>query len=252
MLPRTTLHSAKLVRCLADLDVLDTAGSGNAFAEKIGAWIHFADAITLSAVHNHQIDGIQKRQPGKNIAACAAVRGEFDRVKAALGNSIRKSCSHHAAATSEISPALEPEHPLDIAVAYAPYRRIYESHQRDMDISIQPLRHHVRGAIANLSPRLRKLAELDATFEKILRDRESRLLSRVPVLLGKRFQQLLENHQQKLAEAGAAGSTVARLQMGSWLACYCGDMQMLLLAEMDLRLQPTIGLIEACKNDTDE
>ncbi|MFC3109460.1 DUF3348 family protein [Undibacterium arcticum] len=40
------------------------------------------------------------------------------------------------------------------------------------------------------SPRLKQLADLDATFETILRERESKLLATVPVLLKKRFEQL--------------------------------------------------------------
>jgi hypothetical protein len=38
------------------------------------------------------------------------------------------------------------------------------------------------------------------------------------------------------------------MQAGGWLTRFCNDMQMLLLAEMDLRLQPTMGLIEAFDN----
>jgi hypothetical protein len=119
-----------------------------------------------------------------------------------------------------------------------------------MELGIQPLRVNAREALAKASPRLRKLAELDAMFEKILRERESKLLSRVPILLGKRFTQLFNEHQQKLADAGQTDNPAGWTRPGAWLARFCNDMQMLLLAEADFRLQPAIGLMEAFKQDT--
>jgi hypothetical protein len=112
------------------------------------------------------------------------------------------------------------------------------------------LRVNVREALAKASPRLKKLADLDATLEKILRDRESKLLSKVPVLLKKRFEQLFKAHQQTLVDAQQADNPAGWTEAGGWLARFCNDMQMLLLAEMELRLQPTMGLIEAFKQDT--
>ena len=139
---------------------------------------------------------------------------------------------------------------MELAAAYAPYRRFYEAHQRDMDLSVQALRINVREALAKASPRLRKLADLDAALEKILRDRESKLLSKVPVLLKKRFENLFKEHQQKLVDTQQADNPAGWMQAGGWLARYCNDMQMLLLAEVELRLQPTVGLIEACNEET--
>jgi hypothetical protein len=139
---------------------------------------------------------------------------------------------------------------MDLASAYSPYRRFYEAHQRDMELSIRPLRFNVREAVAKVSPRLRKLADLDAALEKILRDRERQLLAKVPVLLRRHFEQLFKEHQQKLVETEQADNPAGWTQAGGWLARFRNDMQMLLLAEMELRLQPTMGLIEAFKQDT--
>ena len=51
-LKRTQFHSSGLMRTLADLAVLETDRPVGAFAEKLGQWIDFADAIALCAVHN--------------------------------------------------------------------------------------------------------------------------------------------------------------------------------------------------------
>ncbi|RZI42641.1 DUF3348 family protein [Herbaspirillum sp. HC18] len=249
-LPRTNFHSSKLIRCLADLAIADGTSSGNALAEKLGQWIHFADAITLSAVHSDGMMRVPKARPEAQAAALAAAGAEFDRVQAALKNSIVKSCSPGSSRAHVKLPAPDFELPMKPASAYAPYRRFYEAHQRDMELSIQPLRTNVRAAVAAASPRLRKLADLDATLEKILRERESKLLSKVPMLLKKRFELLFKEHQQKLAENGQDDNPAGWGKPGSWLARFCNDLQMLLLAEAELRLQPTMGLIEAFKQDT--
>jgi hypothetical protein len=246
---RTNFHSSKLFRCLADLAIVDTVEPGSEFAEKLGQWIHFADAITLSAVHNDSIASAPRIQPEARSAASAA-GVEFGRIQAALVNSIMKSCSPTSGKTHIQLPTPQLELPMNLVAAYAPYRRFYEAHQRDMELSIQPLRRNVREALAKVSPRLKKLADLDATLENILRDRERQLLAKVPVLLKKRFEQLFKTHQQKLADTQQADNPAGWMQAGGWLARFCSDMQMLLLAEVELRLQPTMGLIEAFKQDT--
>lgn len=244
-LPRTNFHSSKLIRCLADLSLADAVDPGNTFAEKLGLWIHFTDAITLSAVHSDGIASQPGTGAGTQTTAHTAAVVEFERIQALLMDSIMKSCSFKPAKTHIKLPPPPLELPLDLATVYPPYRRFYEAHQRDMELSIQPLRVNVREALAKASPKLRKLAELDAMFEKILRERESKLLAKVPVLLKKRFEQLFKEHQQKLAGPGQADNPPGWTQAGGWLARFCSDMQMLLLAEAELRLQPVMGLIEA-------
>lgn len=253
-IPRTRFHSSALIRCLADLEIAAAIDPGNAFAEHLGTWIHFADAITLSAVHNDGAASLQKNQAVKQAStahdgqasAYAAARAEFDRIQSLLIDAIKKSCSPNPGKSHIKLPAPEFELPMNLTAAYAPYRRFYEAHQRDMELSIQPLRFNVRDALAKASPRLRKLAELDAVFEKILRERERLLLSKIPLLLKKRFEQLFKEHQQKLIDAKQADNPAVWMQPGAWLVRFCADMQMLLLAEAELRLQPTLGLIEAC------
>lgn len=254
--PRTNFHSSKLIRCLADLAIVDAVEPGNEFAEKLGLWIHFADAINLSAVHSDSIARPPKMQagtqPDKQAAACAAAGTEFNRIQANLVNSITKSFSPKLGKSHISLPAPALELPLDLGAAYAPYRRFYEAHQRDMELSIQPLRTNVREALAKASPRQRKLAELDVALEKILRERESKLLAKVPVLLKKRFEQLFKAHQQQLVDTQQADNPAAWTQAGAWLARFCNDLQMLLLAELELRLQPAMGLIEALNLDSNK
>lgn len=244
---RTNFHSSTLIRSLNDLAILDTAEPETAFAEKLGLWIHFTDAITLAAVHS---DG---HAPAAKFPARAsahdAARAEFERIHTTLTNSILKSCSPKLGKTHINLPPANLVLPLDLAAAYAPYHRFYQAHQRDMELSLQPLRSNLRAALAKSSPKLAKLADLDATLEKILRERESKLLGTVPLLLKKRFTELFKTHQQHSANSPLADNPATWTRADGWLARFCADLQSLLLAELDLRLQPTTGLIEALKNE---
>jgi hypothetical protein len=240
-LPRTNFHSSELIRCLTDLAIVDAVEPGPAFAEKLGMWIHFADAIALSAVHGDGPAGAPSAAAGPD----AAVTREFERIQARLTHSIINSGAPGLASAHTRLPTPVLALPLDIAASFTSYRRFYEAHQRDMEMSIQPLRVNVREALANASPRLRKLAELDAVLEKILRERESKLLAMIPLLLKKRFTDLFHTHQQQLVDTRQDDNPVSWTRPGGWLARFCADLQMLLRAELALRLQPTAGLLEA-------
>lgn len=221
----------------------------NGFAEKLALWVPFADAIALSAVHNDRIATSPKLRPGARTAVHDAVNAEFSRIQAFLITSIMNSFSPRGARPHISLPAPALELPMNLASAYTPYRRFHEAHQRDMELSIRPLRFNVRETVARASPRLAKLAELDAVLEKILHERERQLLSKMQVQLKKRFEQLYKEHQQKLIESQQEDNPAGWAQAGGWLARFCNDMQMLLLAEVELRLQPTIGLMEALEQD---
>lgn len=238
-LPRTNFHSSQLIRCLAELDLIEGAEPPSDFADELGQWMHFTDAIALSSVLESGMAKVPAQSQELREANGARLAAEFERIRAFMANSITKSCSPKGGNTAIKLPLLEPE------VSYAPYRRFYEAHQRDMELSVEPLRVNLRAALAKASPGLRKLAELDVVMEKFLRERESRLLARVPLLLQKRFDAQYAAHQEHIAASGQADNQAAWLQPGGWLARFCQTLQTLLLAEAELRLQPSAGLLEA-------
>ena len=75
---------------------------------------------------------------------------------------------------------------------------------------------------------------MDAAFEGILIEREKKLLTTLPSLMERRFKQL----------------QTERSQQEGWLARFGQELQTVLLAELDLRLQPTLGLLEAFNDQT--
>ncbi|MFJ0904018.1 DUF3348 family protein, partial [Bordetella bronchiseptica] len=83
------------------------------------------------------------------------------------------------------------------------------------------------------------LAVVDAIMERSLGARERTLLAAVPTLLERHFERL---RQAALAGPQEAGDA-APPQPGAWLATFGRDMRSVLLAELDIRLQPVEGLL---------
>jgi hypothetical protein len=116
-----------------------------------------------------------------------------------------------------------------------PWQQRHLELQRQMEQMIQPLREHVQQALSRVSPRLRQLAALDAVMAQALVAREQAVMPTVATLLERRFAQLR-------AQANEDAATEAA---GAWLEDFAGEWRQALLAELDLRLQPVLGLIEA-------
>jgi hypothetical protein len=239
--PGTNFNSSRLVRFLAELSIVDVAESKQAFAERLGLWLDFADAIALHAAHGDASATAQRA----DRAASTALADEFATARAAWAKSIAAGCSPQAAKWAAAAAD------SDEAAAYEPYRRYYSAQQGEMEMAIRPWRSKARQALAQAGGKLGQLAALDGALDKILGARERQLLATVPALLEKRFTLLASAHRQRLAAAGLADDPARWDAPGGWLADFGKELAAVLLAELDLRLQPTVGLIEALSNEAE-
>lgn len=255
--PRPNFNSSRLVRLLADLVTVGGAESKQAFAQRLGQWVSFTDAITLhsaldagTAPASFEPSTAQSgAQSEAKTASHAAVKAEFLRVRAAMVDLINRGCSPAPGAARIKFPVPQPDVPQELVTAYSPFHRFFLALQREMDAAVGSLRAKVRQTLAAASPALGQLVTLDAALAQILADRERRLLATVPVLLEKRFTQLLKAHQQAFAASGQLDDPAAWMRPGAWLANFRDELRAVLLAELDLRLQPVMGLIETFGNE---
>ena len=237
-LTRTHFHSSRLIRILTDLACVQATEPGTGFAEKLGLWVDYTNAIKLCAVHNN--DSPARPAPPADAPPMDA---EFARQRALLERAITTASlpqAESAAGTVQAMPTAS-----DITVAFEPYRRYYVAQQRDMELKVPPLRSRVRDALAQAAPAQRQLAALDAALDGILSEREARLLGALPQLLKKRFGHLLKAHHLAQADAPATAAP----KPAACLTGFGQEMQTVLLAELDLRLQPALGLIEALHHE---
>lgn len=212
-----------------------------AIGTQLGEWIDFNDAMTLfSALHDSKtavVSGVPDVGVARDLGDLLA------RERAALMETIRAGIRPGARTRIKWPALVASETPLEIVADFAAYHRYYQAHQREMDVRVGTLRAAVRNTITARVPSLRQLTALDAAFDKVLGPRERDLLAQVPFLLEKRFVQLRESRP-----AEAPDTIAAWMQPRGWLATFARDMQGVLMAELEMRLQPIIGLIATLSN----
>jgi hypothetical protein len=226
--PRAGLQGSSLVGLLAHLQLGPLGPAGHpaappSFVEGLGRWLGWKDAIPLSAVLQAPPVLPTTLRPAAGAAmpaaAFAALEREFQRVQKDLARAIEDDKSTVREDGSD----------------FLPFRRRCFSLQQSMDAAIGPLRAQLRAAMARQSPALAQLAALDAVMASALAPREQSQLAQMPALL--------EKHCTRLRNAAAA-STPHR----AWLDRFRHDMQQLLLAELNLRLQPAQGLLDTLRS----
>jgi hypothetical protein len=196
-------------------------------AERLGQWLNVKEAIALhsaqSAVAAAGTAAAQRARPGAAPGDLhAALLAELQRVRSVLSQSIQARDAAH-----------QPD-PNDLDTEFAFFHQRLIDQQRRMELSADALRGHVRQRLAESTPAHAQLAALDQQMEQLFGGREQRLLGGLPSFLRARYQAL-----RRQAAASGPPHDLA------WLRSFEAEFEQLLLAELDLRLQPVTGLIEA-------
>ena len=254
-LPRAHFNSSPLVRFLTENAMMEAAQTTEDVGHKLGDWLNFRQAIALQSVLQARPSGTEALPAHLQRAASispAALAVHVDKVRAQLAESITQGAPAGSGLALIQMPAADLDEPLDPKTAFAPYRRFHAAHQRQMETSLRSLRASVRLQLTKRGGRLQQLAELDAAFENILSEREALLLGKVIKMLEKRFVQALKLHLKQHNEAVlVTDSPPGAPQQGlAWLMPHRQSLRTALLAELDTRLQPTLGLLEALTSET--
>lgn len=206
---RSSFSSSPLARTLGGCSPVEADACGMDFAERMSLWLDAFGAIRLQSAHQ-AIRAIRAAAPAEPAQRRGSRTGD-------VAEDLRRLRATLARAIAQPMEAGEDSR-------YAPWQQRHAELQRQMELLIAPLREHVRQVLSRSSPRLHRLAALDATLEGMLAPREQGLLPAVGALLERRHAQL--------RDAG-------RLQD------FDNEWRQAVLAELDLRLQPLAGLVEA-------
>jgi hypothetical protein len=241
---RSSLNRSQLIRFLTDNELIDATAQAEDVGHRLGDWLNFRQAIALHKLLTHAPSPITP--PGRRAAWMRAedLNAHVYKVRTALEQSILQGAAPGSGWSRIELPRAELGEPMDPQTAFEPYRRYLNAHQRQMAAVISTLRQQVRGQVSKL-PALQALAALDAQFESILNDRETMWLGKVTPMLEKRFHQALKQHLKNQTEAPAQATTLRASNAPDWLTPMRQQLQNALLAELDTRLQPTLGLLEA-------
>ena len=245
--------SSRLVRLLAELEgelegacAAQAAAPGNDFAEKLSRWVGVFEAGTLHAAHQDFAAVVPHSAARALQTANTGLGKQLRQTRAILTQAITASGSPDNGARRS-RPPLEKleqhEAAAQVEPDFAPYGQRYLNQQSNMDSMIGQLRDSVRRDLSGASPELRQLAALDAAWEQMLLAREQKLLSALPLRLKRRFEQLRKANQPPHdGPPDAAHAT--------WRHDFAKELQQVLLAELDVRLEPVTGLIEAFEQES--
>jgi len=238
-LPQVSLGSSRLVRFLTDLSVSDTQVSHRQFTERLGQLIDFSDSITLSDAHARALN-VENTDAGEFREGITA---EFLRARSTIVQAAMRSF-FPGSGPSRLKWPLDETIPGGAADAAAPCLRFYRQQQGDIDSKIRGLHLRTRAAIAPLSVNLARICAIDEALSDALASHSRRYLGATAKLLGQRLEFLYGQYQQ---DPDAASDPQA-----TWLATreQCRrETQGLLLAEIEARLLPALGLIEALNEE---
>jgi hypothetical protein len=274
-LPRASLYSDSLVRFLTENALLAPARQAEDVGQKIGDWLDFRQAIALHGVLNPETTANAQAPPlpahvqRMALIAPEALAQHVDKVRAQLVESITQGAPAGSGLARIDMPAPVLDEPVEIKTAFEPYRRFVAAHQRQMENTLRNLRAQLRLQLSKRASAGQQLAALDTAFENILAEREAALLAKASKLLEKRFVQALKAQMQLQAQAKPAAmitetadgtvdatddsdptpNNTPKANPTSWLMPLHQNLRQTLrqalLAELDTRLQPTLGLLEA-------
>lgn len=234
--PGTGLNGSALAHLLAGWGVLEAPAAPPAFVEGLGHWLDWTHAIPLHAA-------LVTDAPAPASRAAGSAMAEVEALRDALVRGITDEGGPPEARRRRgppVPPLREPPAPvappsLDVST----YRRRHADQQRAMDVALEALRERLRDRLAGRSAAGARLAAVDAVMARALAPREQTLLGLLPTLLERRFEQL------RAAQAAADPSPST-----AWLDDFQLDLQRLLLAELELRMLPLVGLAEALAEPT--
>jgi hypothetical protein len=240
---RKDFSRSTLVGLLSEWVPEEAPASREDFAQRLSQWLAVSDAITLRAAHQ-SIPPVARGRPARAPAAATAALGEHvQRVHTSLVKAITDSPSPSTRAPRERHPAPPVEEAAAPDDGFAPFLQRYLDRQRQMALQIEALRGQVRSALTKASPRLAPLAAFDAVLEQMLGAREQKLMGTVPQVLERRFEQLRAGHSPEPNKGGPPHG---------WQQAFGKDMEAALLAELDVRLQPVTGMMEALNNEVEK
>ncbi|GHA75321.1 hypothetical protein GCM10007067_10550 [Lysobacter bugurensis] len=219
------------MRLLSRIRGVDAPAPSQSLAGRLGQWIDWRHAVALSAA----LDARLVAPAGQDHAVAPGDDGECARVRAALVAAIEGDRAFTGG-----PPASSAADDKDAAASELVfYRQRYVTLQQVMEGEIGRLRGRLRNRLAKREGALGRLAGIDAVMERALGAHERALLAPLPDLLARHLETLHQAAQQDphaAAQEPVASAAVTRFR---------NDMRRALLAELDIRLQPSLGLLAA-------
>ncbi len=207
--------------------------------EHFSAWLDWRDAVALSQAlsqapspppHGATAEALPRKAASDLAADGAALTRMRDQLIAGFAdNTLVRGGDEGIPGTS-------------LADTSAAFRVHHSAQQRAMAARIATLRERLRLRLREASAQGAQLAALDEVFEQALAGHEQQLLSALPSMLMRRAAVLRAADRD--APTGTSSAAPNQSALSGWRAQLWDELQRALHAELDLRLQPVLGLLE--------
>lgn len=252
---QVSLEGSRLVRFLNDLTVSDAVLFDKGFAERISQLIGLQQSLALS--------GLQGQLAGHTFESLPVeadtLKQEFLQVNQTLVESIVESFRPGAGSVRVQFPGTRLESTVGQLSQFGLYSQFYTARQRELERKCLHLLSFVRDGVAGLSPRLAQLVMVETALGDAITGYDRQCLAKIPKLLEGRFDELRRATELPLtqapesdqAESADQDSQLTQGPTPAWVQQFAVDMRGLLLAELELRLLPVLGLLEAIAEEPD-
>lgn len=242
--PARAPYGGRLARLVAELGGATAGKAPPDFAERLGRLFDLSDTIVLDDATRRTPPGPFESDTAQRRERETALSAELARTRDELAAAVLES--FESPSVSDPLPAPKAARKPGIPPSFEPYQRFYQTRQRQLAVGAQRLRARARKALAQQGPELAQLAELDAVFDNTLANYTRQAFGALPKVLDKRFRTLWRAHHKKAEDPDPPENWI---QEGAWLDRFQREMRLLLLAELEARLEPAQGLLDALHNE---
>ena len=227
-------HS-RLVIALSSLGVSGSATSHSQFIRKMAELFDLSYSVTFSTLLR-QLQRFEQRDSG----AADGLRETLLTLRQQQVDFIRLAFQiDHSDSVQEYRiPKAVPLSLESIDEALKPLQRYYTLLQSELEYQLHKVRLKLRQTLSAVSHRGAQLAALDASLDKMLSADSRKLLATLPLHLKPTLVGLLRDR-----------SDASEVPVDDWLPPMAQSMQQLMLAELDTRMQPLLGLLEALEEE---
>ncbi len=227
------LHVSRLIQLLQQLHLSQRPVTAYNVAEKLGGLIDLSLSVSLSTT----LGGLKRVKGGQSTLPRDHLRQNMLQLREQWVADLVTSCDPETSAQAMPLPKLKTDHETDILNAAQPFARFYALQQSEMEHHISGFQRQVRDGLTQSSAEMAQLATLDRSLFEIMAKQTRRAFGTVPVMIAKHMIWHFDHRSATTSDQAA--------EHPAWFLLFLNDLKQILLAELDIRLQPVIGLIEA-------
>ncbi len=238
-----------LVRELTQLGLGQLPRSSPSFVERLSASIDLARAMDLSdALRAPQAPTKSPMTPSNGTALQQICREHYQAMVSVIEQSFTgavpgqgvQGLSSRSFRLPEVVDTL-----IDQPDGVAVYLRFYALQQSEMERRVKMLQGLLLAQLSDADVKGARLAVVDRALEPTLAKYARKCFAQIPNLLSKRFEILREQQKQQDLVTDSPSTPELWLAPRGWLRCFINELHRFLLAELQLRLEPSKGLLEA-------